>query len=467
MNFSRISIEEILKLEREKRVSPKEVWNFFARRREELEPGVNAFITKVKYLNEGNGIPVGVKDNIIIKGFPTTCGSKILENYIAPYSATAWKRLKEAGFSLSGKTNLDEFAMGSSTEYSAFGPTRNPWDIERVPGGSSGGSAAAVASGMVKFALGSDTGGSVRQPASFCGVVGFKPTYGRISRYGLVAFASSLDQIGIIANSVRDVGYVFSIISGDDPRDSTTSSLPVPSYGEIFKHIEKPFTFIYPEGEFLKGASKEVKEKFSSFVKLLISMGGKGKPVDLSFMTHAIEAYYIVANAEASSNLARYDGVRYGLKAEANKLKDMYFRTRTKGFGEEVKRRILLGTFVLSSGYYDDYYGKGISYREFLRDKMNEIFKEGEFLTLPTTPDVAFKIGERQNPISMYLEDRFTIFANLSGLPAISIPFSLSKKGLPIGFQILSKWYNEDRLLSFSEMLEKKIDFENKLIKEA
>lgn len=464
MDLADLNIEEIEGLLREKELTPEEVWLYFEKRKEAREPEINSFITQGKF--HGNGIPIGIKDNITVKGYPTTCGSRMLQNYVAPYSATVWDKLEKKGFAMAGKTNLDEFAMGSSTEYSAFGPTRNPWDIERVPGGSSGGSAAAVASGLVKAALGSDTGGSVRQPAAFCGVVGFKPTYGRISRYGLVAFASSLDQIGIISSGVKDAAYIFSIIAGDDDRDSTTASIPVPSYDEIFSEIPREFTFVYPEDSFLEGASREVIEAFHRYLEVLESVGGRGKEVNLSFLEQGIEAYYIVATAEASSNLARYDGVRYGLRERAEDLLDMYIKTRTAGFGDEVKRRILLGTFVLSSGYYDDYYGKGVAYRKYISEKLQNLFREAEFIALPTTPGVAFKLGEKQDPISMYLEDRFTVFVNLAGLPAISLPFSLSSNGLPVGMQLISRWYNESRMLALSYVLEEEISFKNKLIKE-
>ncbi len=463
MNFSLLKIEEILKLQEEGRIKPQEVWDFFQRRIQHWQPKINAFITLVKKL-EGNGVTVGVKDNIAVRGLPTTCASKILHNYIAPYSATAWERLEAQGFSLAGKTNLDEFAMGSSTEKSYFGPTRNPWDLDRTPGGSSGGSAAAVAAGMVKFALGSDTGGSVRQPASFCGVVGFKPTYGRISRFGLVAFASSLDQIGIISSNVRDAAYVFSTIAGDDPKDSTTSSKPVPKFQEIFSAEAGSFTFAYPDDKVLQRAEEEVRKEFMEFISLAEKVGGRGRELSMPLLEYAIEAYYIVANAEASSNLARYDGVRYGAREEAESLLEMYLKTRTSGFDDEVKRRILTGGFVLSRGYYDDYYGKAVAYRRKLASFMEELFSEVDFLLLPTTPHVAFKIGEKQDPIEMYMEDFFTVFVNLAGLPAISIPWKLLGEGLPIGFQIVSRWYNEIGMFRLAERLERAIDFKNKLI---
>ncbi len=462
MNYSLLTIEEILKLQEEGKVKPAEVWEFFTQRRQAWEPKLNAFITTLE-APAGNGIPVGVKDNITVEGLATTCGSKILENYISPYSATAWKRLSALGFSLSGKTNLDEFAMGSSTENSYFGPTANPWDTERTPGGSSGGSASAVAAGAVKFALGSDTGGSVRQPASFCGVVGFKPTYGRISRFGLVAFASSLDQIGILSNNVKDSAFVFSIIAGEDPRDSTTSSEPVPGYREIFSEKIGSFTFAFPDEEILSRARPEVREEFFKFVSLAEKIGGMGREVKMPLLNYAMEAYYIVANAEASSNLARYDGVRYGLRERAKDLLEMYIKTRTSGFGPEVKRRILSGAFVLSRGYYEGYYGKAVSYRKTLSSFMEELFSKVDFLLLPTTPHTAFKLGEKQDPLEMYQEDFFTVFVNLAGLPAISIPWGFINN-LPIGFQIVSRWYNEIGMFRLAQRLEEEINFKNKLI---
>ncbi len=462
MNFSLMTIEEILKLQEEGKVTPQQVWEFFLKKREEWEPRINSFITTVNRM-EGNGIPAGIKDNITVKGLPTTCASRILQNYIAPYSATAWERLSSAGFSLSGKTNLDEFAMGSSTENSHYGPTRNPWDLDRTAGGSSGGSAAAVAAGAVKFALGSDTGGSVRQPASFCGVVGLKPTYGRISRFGLVAFASSLDQIGILTTNVKDSALIFSIIAGHDPKDSTSSRAPVPDYSEIFAELPENFTFVFPDDELLERAEPEVRKEFSLFVKLAEKLGGRGKQVKMPLLDYAMEAYYIVANAEASSNLARYDGVRYGLRERAKDLLEMYIKTRTTGFGPEVKRRILTGGFVLSREYYEGYYGKAVSFRKALASFMEELFSSAEFLLIPTTPHTAFKLGEKQEPLEMYLEDFFTVFVNLAGLPAISIPWGLIN-GLPIGFQIVSKWYNELGMFRLAYLMEKEISFKNKLI---
>lgn len=471
MNYADLTIGDLLNLIEQGEVKKEEVLSYFLARQEKWEEKLNSFIWLNPQKEPGNttGIPVGVKDNIVIKGIPATCGSKILKNYIPPYSATAWKRLEEKGFFLAGKTNMDEFAMGSSTEHSAFGPARNPWDLSRVPGGSSGGSAAAVAADLVKVALGSDTGGSVRQPAAFCGIVGFKPTYGRISRYGLVAFASSLDQIGILSKWVVDAAFLFSLVAGYDPMDSTSAKVKVPSIDELLGEKLDAFTFAYPSEKFLKDISPEIKKAFKEFIELLESTGGKGEEVDLSILERAIEAYYILAPAEASSNLARYDGVRYGYRASTyNGIEEMYMKTREEGFGQEVKRRIILGTFVLSSGYYDDYYGKALAFRKHLARFFDNLFSRYRFVVLPTTPGVAFKLKEKQDPISMYLEDLFTIPANLAGIPAISIPFKLSDEGLPIGMQIIASWFDEKGLFSLARLCEDAIKFNRKYkLKEA
>ncbi len=471
MNYAELTIRELLKFIEKGDLKKEEVLSFFLIQQQKWEEKLNSFIwiNPQKSPGNTNGIPVGVKDNIVVKGIPATCGSKILKNYVPPYSATAWIRLEEKGFFLAGKTNLDEFAMGSSTEHSAFGPTKNPWDLSRVPGGSSGGSAAAVAADLTKVALGSDTGGSVRQPAAFCGIVGFKPTYGRISRYGLVAFASSLDQIGILSKWIDDAAFIFSLIAGYDPMDSTSAKVEVPTVEELLSDRLDSFLFAYPSEEFLKYISSEIKEAFKEFIKLLEAIGGKGEEVDLSLLERAIEAYYILAPAEASSNLARYDGVRYGYRAsDYNELEEMYMKTREEGFGQEVKRRIILGTFVLSSGYYDDYYGKALTFRRHLARFFEKMFSKYRFIVLPTTPGVAFKLGEKQDPISMYLEDLFTIPANLAGIPAINIPFKLSKEELPIGMQIMASWFDEKGLFSLARLCEDAIKFNRKYkLKEA
>ncbi len=465
MNLLELTIKQIKRSVEKGDLDPKEVIKFYFDRLHRWQKKLNSFlwINPSPRANGSNPVPIAVKDNITVRGIPTTCASRILENYIPPYSATAWKRIEADGFVLAGKTNLDEFAMGSSTEHSAFGPTRNPWDTERVPGGSSGGSAAAVAAGQVPVALGSDTGGSVRQPAAFCGVIGLKPTYGRISRYGLVAYASSLDQIGIFSRWVEDAAYLLSLAAGFDPNDSTSAKEPVPTADELVNEPLDSFTFAFPSEKFLEGIQPFMKEALYEFIRVLENLGGKGEEVDLSLLSRAIEAYYILAPAEASSNLARYDGVRYGRRTDSySSIREMYMKTRSEGFGEEVKRRIILGTFVLSSGYYEDYYGKALSFRNTLARFFEELFKKYRFIVLPTTPGVAFKLGEKQDPISMYLEDLFTVPANMAGLPAISLPFKLSPEGLPIGMQIIAPWFDEKGLLSLAKKCEDEIEFNRK-----
>jgi aspartyl-tRNA(Asn)/glutamyl-tRNA(Gln) amidotransferase subunit A len=402
------------------------------------------------------GLGVAVKDNICTKGFQTTCGSHILHNYKAHYDATAISRLNDAGAILIGKTNMDEFAMGSSNETSAFGTVKNPWDVERVPGGSSGGSAVAVASGVVRAALGSETGGSVRQPASLCGVVGFKPTYGRISRYGLVAFASSLDGIGIFGQTVRDVADVLGVIAGRDPLDSTSADVPVPDYTAGLDGDIAGKTIGIPRALFGEGVEPEVLEKVEASIENFRSMGANIVDVDLPYAKYGIAVYYIIATAEASSNLARYDGVRYGFRAEgATELRKMYFQTRADGFGAEVKRRIMLGTYVLSSGYYDAYYARAQRVRALVKRDYQIAFEKCDAILTPTSPSVAFKIGERvEDPLAMYLSDIYTVSANLSGVPAISVPCGLSNDGLPIGAQLVGNFWSEDVLLKLAHAYE-------------
>ncbi|NPA40372.1 MAG: Asp-tRNA(Asn)/Glu-tRNA(Gln) amidotransferase subunit GatA [Thermodesulfobacteria bacterium] len=405
------------------------------------------------------GIPLSIKDNICIKGLPTTCASKILENFIAPYDATVIERLKEAGAVFVGKTNLDEFAMGSSTENSAFFPTKNPWDLERVPGGSSGGSAAAVATRMGLGSLGSDTGGSIRQPACFCGVVGLKPTYGRVSRFGLVAFASSLDQIGPITLNVEDSALLLEVIAGHDPKDSTSCPEEVPKYSSIIKEKSKEkFTLGLPK-EFFEGKMDSQVEKVLSEAIDLIKKEYEVKEVSLPHTEYAVATYYIIAPAEASSNLARYDGVKYGFRAEAGGLIDMYKKTRAKGFGKEVKRRIMLGTYALSAGYYDAFYLKASKVRTLiLKDFLNAL-NEVDLILSPVSPTPAFKLGEKINdPLQMYLSDIFTIPINLAGVPAISIPAGLTDNGLPVGIQIIGKHFKDEDVLAFAYKLEKMLD---------
>ena len=396
------------------------------------------------------GVPVVVKDNMVVAGVRTTCGSRILSGYVPPYTATAVKRLEEAGAIILGKTNLDEFAMGSSTENSAFGPVRHPFDQEFVPGGSSGGSAVAVAAGHAPIALGSDTGGSIRQPASFCGVVGLKPTYGRVSRYGLVAFASSLDQIGPFANNVSDAARALQVISGHDLRDSTSANVDVPDYpGALNGDLEGLRVGAPPEC-FGEGLDREVKEKVEAGIRKLADRGARVVEVSLPHMKYVIAVYYIIATAEASSNLARYDGARYGFRAEESRtLSEMYRRTRDEGFGAEVKRRIMLGAFVLSSGYYDAYYEKAQRVRSMLANDFAEAFKKCDVIATPTAPTPAFRIGEKSNdPLAMYLSDIYTVTVNLAGVPAISVPCGRSSAGLPIGMQLIGNHFDESRLLN-------------------
>ena len=406
------------------------------------------------------GVPVAIKDNMAVRDVPTTCGSKILEGYIPPYTATAVERLRAAGAIIVGKTNMDEFAMGSSTENSGFFVTRNPHNIERVPGGSSGGSAAAVAAGMSVIALGSDTGGSIRQPASFCGVVGMKPTYGRVSRYGLVAYASSLDQIGPFTKSVRECAQVLETIGGFDPFDSTSADIPV---GQYVKGLDQPIKnmrigipreyFDYSSG----GMDPQVKAAIQAAIKRYEGMGCKIEEIRLPHTEHAVATYYLVATAEASSNLARYDGVRYGLRETGTGgLSEMYRKTRMAGFGKEVKRRILLGTYALSAGYYDAYYLKALKVRTLILQDFQKAFEKVDVILTPTTPTVAFKIGEKTaDPLSMYLSDIFTITCNLSGLPGISVPCGKNSENLPIGMQLIANHFQEGVLLQVAHEFEK------------
>ncbi len=398
------------------------------------------------------GYAIAVKDNICTKGMRTSCGSNILHDYKAHYDSTAIERLNAAGAVMVGKTNMDEFAMGSSNESSAFGPVKNPWDTSRVPGGSSGGSAVAVASGVVRAALGSETGGSVRQPASLCGIYGLKPTYGRISRYGLVAFASSLDNIGIFGQTAKDVASVLGVIAGRDHRDSTSADVPVPDYVEGLETNISGKKIGVPRALFGEGLDDEVREKVESAIENYRGMGAEIIDVELPYAKYGIAVYYIIATAEASSNLARYDGVRYGFRAEdTSALRQMYFKTREEGFGPEVKRRIMLGTYVLSSGYYDAYYAKAQKVRALVKRDYQNAFSQCDAILTPTSPSVAFKIGAKSDdPLAMYLNDVYTVSANLAGIPGISVPCGLSSEGLPIGFQLVGDFWSEGTLLNMA-----------------
>ena len=404
-----------------------------------------------------HGMPVAVKDNIATHGLPTTCGSRILEGYRSPYQATAVRKLREAGALVIAKTNCDEFAMGSSTENSAYGPTKNPVDPTRVPGGSSGGSAAAVAAGIVRIALGSETGGSVRQPASFCGVVGVKPTYGRVSRFGLVAFASSLDHIGVFGRTVDDAALGLQVIAGHDPYDSTSIDLPVPDYRAAARESLKGLVIGRPREYFSDELDPRIRDICDSAADRLRSMGAEIRDVSLPHTSLAIPVYYIVAPAEASSNLARFDGVRYGLRLSGDGLRGMYEATRSGGFGPEVTRRILLGTYVLSAGYYDAYYRKAMAIRALIRRDFETVFAEGVHLLLtPTAPTTAFKLGAISDPYEMYLSDIFTATANLAGIPGMSVPGG-AVDGLPVGVQLLANHFDEYRMLVAAFALERSL----------
>lgn len=396
------------------------------------------------------GVPIAVKDNMCTEGLRTTCGSRILGNYVPQYTATVVKKLQAAGAILVGKTNLDEFAMGSSTENSAFGPVHNPHNPEYVPGGSSGGSAVAVAAGHVPVALGSDTGGSIRQPASFCGVVGLKPTYGRVSRFGLVAFASSLDQIGPFTNNVKDAARMLQAISGRDRHDATSANVEVPDYLSALTGDIKGLRIGVPPECFGEGLDVEVREKVEASIRKLQDRGAEVVEVHLPHTKYVIAVYYLIATAEASSNLARFDGVRYGFRAEeARTLSELYRRTRDLGFGAEVKRRIMLGTFALSSGYYDAYYEKAQRVRTMLVNDFAEAFRKCDVIATPTAPTPPFKIGDKSDdPLAMYLGDIYTVTLNLAGVPGISVPCGISSSGLPIGMQLIGNHFDEARLLN-------------------
>lgn len=437
-----------------------------------VEERVNAFITvndeaaRRKSADIGRqggilaGIPLAVKDNICTRGVKTTCASRILDNFIPPYESTVTGRLENAGYILIGKTNLDEFAMGSSTETSAFGPSRNPWDLSRIPGGSSGGSAAAVAAQECIAAIGSDTGGSIRQPAAFCGVVGLKPTYGRVSRYGLVAFASSLDQVGPITKDVRDSALLLNVISGHDPRDSTSAAIEVPDFTARLGQEIRGMKMGIPKEFFITGIDRDVADSVRRAVSVLESLGAVPVEISLPHTEYAVAAYYILATSEASSNLARYDGVKYGKRAGSDDLINMYMKTRAEGFGPEVKRRIILGTYALSSGYYDAYYKKAQQVRTLLKQDFDSAFEKVDVIVAPTSPTPAFRIGEKTaDPLQMYLTDIFTISINLAGVPAISVPCGFTPDGLPVGVQLIGRHFDEETVLKTAYAYEQATDW--------
>jgi aspartyl-tRNA(Asn)/glutamyl-tRNA(Gln) amidotransferase subunit A len=458
LELYRLGIHELRALLDKKEATAKEVLDSVFGRIDAVESRIKAYITltseKAYKIAEScasgqlSGIPIAVKDNMCTKGIRTTCASKILENFIPPYESTVTQRLINAGYALTGKTNLDEFAMGSSTENSAFFTTRNPWDTERIPGGSSGGSAAAVASDMCAAALGSDTGGSIRQPASLCGVVGLKPTYGRVSRFGLVAFASSLDQIGPITKNVRDSAILMNIISGKDPLDSTSAPVQAPDFTASLGKDIKGIKIGIPKEYFIEGMDKEVEAAVRDAIRQMESLGAVPIEVSLPHTEYAVAAYYVLATSEASSNLARYDGVKYGMRAEGKDLTEMYMNTRARGFGAEVKRRIMLGTYALSSGYYEAYYKKAQQVRTLIKRDFDDAFKKVDVIATPTSPTAAFRLGEKtEDPLQMYLSDIFTISVNLAGLPGISVPCGFTSGNLPIGLQLIGRHFEEDTIL--------------------
>ncbi|MBV6517495.1 MAG: Asp-tRNA(Asn)/Glu-tRNA(Gln) amidotransferase GatCAB subunit A [Candidatus Brocadia sp.] len=463
-------------------IRPIDLTEHFINRIKNIDTDVQAYLTineedaikratqlEKKIENSGNigllaGVPIAVKDNICTKGLSTTCASKILKNFIPPYDAFVIKRLKEEDAIILGKTNLDEFAMGSSTENSAYKITRNPWNSEYVPGGSSGGSAAAVAADLSVMALGSDTGGSVRQPAALCGVVGIKPTYGRVSRFGLIAFGSSLDQIGTFTRDVKDAALLLEVIAGHDSHDSTSLPEPVPDYLREIDSGVRGVRIGIPKEYFADGLNRDVHNALKGALKRYEQLGAKIIDVSLPHTEYAVAVYYIVANAEASSNLARYDGVRYGYRAsKPHGIVDLYCRTRSEGFGTEVKRRIMLGNYALSSGYYDAYYLKASKVRSLIKNDFDVAFQTVDCIICPTSPVPGFKIGERaKNPLEMYLSDIYTIPANLAGIPGISLPCGFSQEGLPIGMQILGKHLEEKKLLQIAYAFERETDFHTK-----
>lgn len=412
-------------------------------------------------IEDFTGIPVGIKDNICTEGITTTCASKILEEYVPIYDATVIRKLKKRGYILTGKLNMDEFAMGSSNENSYFGPVSNPWDISRVPGGSSGGPAASVAAGEAICSLGSDTGGSIRQPASLCGVVGFKPTYGLVSRYGLVAFASSLDQIGTFTRDMRDCASLLNVICGHDSFDSTSIDSKVTDYRDFLRDDIKGMKIGVPVELMPEGTETDVKEKIMRALKMAEDMGAFVEEVSIPSLEYALNIYYIIAPSEASSNLSRFDGVRYGYRdRDAATLREMYRKTRSRGFGEEVKRRIMIGTYCLSAGYYDSYYEKALKVRTLIIDDFKKAFSKYDVLISPTSPTTAFKKGEKlDDPLTMYLSDICTIPANLAGIPAVSIPAGLSGNGLPIGLQVMGDVLREDNVIRAAFSLEKAVGF--------
>ena len=469
MNLTELTVHELQEKLNKNEITPLEITKSYINRINEKEKDVQAFVTinedaEEQAKNTKSGIPIGIKDNICQKGTKTTCSSKMLENFVSPYDATVVEKLKENQSIFLGKLNMDEFAMGAATEYSAFKKTKNPWNLNKVPGGSSGGSAAAVAAGMVPWALGSDTGGSIRQPASFCGVVGLKPTYGLVSRYGLVAFASSLDQIGPITKDVTDSAILLNMISGHDEKDSTSANIEKIDYTKALKKDVKGMKIGIPKEYFGEGINPEVKERVFAVAKKYEEMGAIVEECSIKTTDYALAVYYILACAEASSNLGRFDGIRYGYRTKNySNLNDIYKNSRSEGFGPEVKRRIILGTYVLSSGYYDAYYKKAQKVRALVKKEFKELFEKYDLLLTPTSPTVAFDIGTKSNnPLEMYLADICTVSVNISGVPAITIPCGVDSSGMPIGVQLIGKHFGEEKILQAAYTYEQEIKFREK-----
>ncbi len=479
MEITELTVHELQEKIKNKELTISEVTKAYVDRINEKEKDVNCFITtltdealeKAKEIedkvNKGEikselaGIPIGIKDNICVKGVRTTCASKMLENFISPYDATVMERLDDENLVNLGKLNMDEFAMGSSTEYSALAKTRNPWDLNKVPGGSSGGSAAAVAANLVPWALGSDTGGSIRQPAAFCGVVGLKPTYGLVSRYGLVAFASSLDQIGPITKDVKDSAMLLNILVGHDEKDTTSFDMPKVDYVASLKNDVKGLKIGIPKEFYGEGINSEVKECLQKAIEKYKELGAEVEEFSLDIAEYALATYYIIACAEASSNLGRFDGIRYGYRTkDYESLEDIYKKSRSEAFGDEVKRRIILGTYVLSSGYYDAYYKKAQKVRTLVKKEFDKAFEKYDIILTPTSPTVAFDVGiKSNNPLEMYLADICTVSVNVAGLPGISIPCGVDSNGMPIGMQLIGNRFSESTVLNTAYTYEQATKF--------
>ncbi len=467
MELTDLTVHELMEKVKNKETRIEEITKAYADRINEKEPEVAAFVSTrldeaiAESKNPEAGIPIGIKDNICTKGIKTTCSSKMLENFVSPYDATVITKIKEKNMPILGKLNMDEFAMGSSTENSAIKITRNPWNLNKVPGGSSGGSAAAVAANLVPWALGSDTGGSIREPASFCGIVGLKPTYGLVSRSGLVAFASSLDQIGPMTKDVEDAALLLNIIAGHDENDSTSVKKEKIDYTKNLKNSIQGMKIGVPKEFFGEGINPEVKKSLENSIEEYKKLGAIVEECSLDVSESSLAAYYIIACAEASSNLGRFDGIRYGYRAKDYKdLKELFVKSRTEGFGKEVKRRIILGTYVLSSGYYDAFYKKAQKVRTYVKNKFDECFKKYDVLLTPVAPTTAFDIGSKtNNPLEMYLADICTVSINIASVPAISIPCGVDSNNMPIGMQLIGNRFQEEKILNAAYAIEQQIKF--------